>query len=309
MPDFVDCRRTLALYLKARVPFISLRTDERDRALDLFRQAIAELNVPVYFHTLSHGMRDLATNRVVSEDRSVPGALDYASQQMMQRQNLTFILTEAPDIADDTPSSRQLLDVASSATDRGGCVAAITTSGIWGRLQRQGMTLTLDTPNEDEMRTIVAECLEPYRGGMRIEWGDDDIAQRLRAVFLRQAPDAGELDVRLQLRRRHRGGLDGGQIVFADPAEVFPGDGPDCLRRFFSAETFRQIVQHHAAVTAVEAAGQRPQRAPQPGDEPQRQRLNQRDERPANEIKQRVHISGNRFFGRNPESRWRRRQS
>ena len=177
MPDFVDCRRTLALYLKARVPFISLRTDERDRALDLFRQAIAELNVPVYFHTLSHGMRDLATNRVVSEDRSVPGALDYASQQMMQRQNLTFILTEAPDIADDTPSSRQLLDVASSATDRGGCVAAITTSGIWGRLQRQGMTLTLDTPNEDEMRTIVAECLEPYRGGMRIEWGDDDIAQ------------------------------------------------------------------------------------------------------------------------------------
>ncbi len=86
MPDFVECRRTLSLYLKARVPFISVRTDERDRALELLRQVAAELSVPVYVHTLSHGMRDISTARVVSEDRSVPGALDYASQQMLQRQ-------------------------------------------------------------------------------------------------------------------------------------------------------------------------------------------------------------------------------
>lgn len=177
MPDLSTCRQTLLLYLKARIPFISLRTDERDRVLDMVKGLAAQLNVPIYYHTLSQGTRDIASNRVVHEDRSVPGALDYASQQILQRQNLTFVLTEVQDISDDTPMSRQLLDVASSATEHGGCVIVITTSSIWPRLQRQGMTLSLDAPNEDEMRVIINECLSPYRGGMPIEWSDAELSE------------------------------------------------------------------------------------------------------------------------------------
>lgn len=171
MPDFVTCRQTLLLYLKARIPFISLRTDERDRALDLVRELAGELNIPIYYHTLSQGTRDILSNRVINDDKSVAGALDFASQQMSQRQNSTFILTEVQDIDNDTPTSRQLLDVASSATERGGTIAVVTTSGIWARLQRQGMTLTLDPPTVDEMRAIIDECLSPYRGSIPIEWG------------------------------------------------------------------------------------------------------------------------------------------
>jgi hypothetical protein len=167
----------MLLYLKARIPFISLRTDERDRALELFRSLASELNIPIYYHTLSQGVRDIGTNRVVNEERSVAGALDHASQQILQRQNLTFVLTEVQDIDGDTPLSRQILDVASSATERGGAIIVITTSAIWPRLQRQGMTLTLDPPNEDEMRTIIAECLSPYRGSVQIEWGDPELTE------------------------------------------------------------------------------------------------------------------------------------
>ncbi len=177
MADFVTCRQTLLLYLKARIPFISLRTDERDRALDLCRELAAELNLQIYYHTLSQGTRDIQSNRVVNEDRSVAGCLDFASQQILQRQNLTFILTEVQDIDNDTPTSRQLLDVVSSATERGGIIAAVTASSIWARLQRQGMTLTLDPPTEDEMHTIIDECLSPYRGGIPIEWGEAEVSE------------------------------------------------------------------------------------------------------------------------------------
>ncbi|HKO59264.1 MAG TPA: AAA family ATPase [Thermoanaerobaculia bacterium] len=177
MPDFQTCRQTMLLYLKARIPFISFRTDERDRALDLLRQLAPQLNIPIYFHTLSQGTRDIATSRVVNDDRSVPGALDFASQQIVQRQNLTFVLTETQDLGDDTPTSRQLLDVAASATERGGMIIVITTSPIWPRLQRQGMSLTLDPPHEDEMREIIAECLAPYRGGVPIEWQDAELSE------------------------------------------------------------------------------------------------------------------------------------
>ena len=177
MPDLATCRQTLLLYLKARIPFISFRTDERDRALDLLKELAAQLNIAVYFHTLSQGTRDITSNRVVNEDRSVAGALDFASQQIAQRQNLSFVLTEAQDVSDDTPTSRQLLDVASSATDHGGAVIVITSSGIWGRLQRQGMTITLDPPNEDEMRAIITDCLAPYKGSLPIEWGDPELSE------------------------------------------------------------------------------------------------------------------------------------
>lgn len=177
MGDFTACRQTLLLYLKARIPFISLRTDERDRALELFRELAGELGLQVYYHTLSHGTRDILNNRVVNDDRSVAGALDFASQQIIQRQNLTFILTEIQDVDNDTPTSRQLLDVVSSAAERGGAVAAVTSSGIWGRLQRLGMSVTLDPPTEDEMHVIIEECLSPYRGGIPIEWGEAELGE------------------------------------------------------------------------------------------------------------------------------------
>lgn len=177
MPDTVTCHQQMLLYLKARIPFLSLRTDERDRALELFRSLAAELNIPIYYHTLSQGVRDIGTNRVVNEDRSVAGALDFASQQILQRQNLTFILTEVQDIDGDTPLSRQMLDVASTATERGGAIIVITTGSIWPRLQRQGMTIALDPPNEDEMRSIIGETLSPYRGSVPIEWGDAELSE------------------------------------------------------------------------------------------------------------------------------------
>jgi hypothetical protein len=177
MPDFATCRQTLQLYLKARIPFISIRTDERDRVIDLLRDLAPHLNVPIFYHTLSQGTREVTTNRVVNEDRSIPGALDHATQQILQRQNLTFVLTEAQDLNDETPISRQLLDAAASATERGGSFVVITTSAIWPRLQRQGMGLVLDAPSEDEMRQIIVDCLAPYRGSIPIAWDEADLCE------------------------------------------------------------------------------------------------------------------------------------
>ena len=151
MADANSCRQTLERYLKARIPIISVRTTERARALELLRGIISNLNIPGFVHTLSQGMRDLVTNRSINEDRSVPGALDFASQQISQRQNLTFVLTEVADIEDDTPTARQFQDVVMLAAEKGGCLVIITSKPVWGQLQRLGMTITLDLPTEDEM--------------------------------------------------------------------------------------------------------------------------------------------------------------
>jgi len=174
MPDAAACRQTLECYLKARIPIVSVRTTERARALELLRAIISSLNIPGFVHTLSQGMRDLVTNRSVNEDRSVPGALDFASQQISQRQNLTFVLTEVADIEDDTPTARQFQDVVMLAAEKGGCLVIITSKPVWSQLQRLGMTIALDVPTEDEMRQIIAESISSYRGQIPIEWTGDE---------------------------------------------------------------------------------------------------------------------------------------
>jgi ATP-dependent 26S proteasome regulatory subunit len=177
MPDFAGCHTTLQRYLKARIPFISLRTEERDRGLDLFRELAAELNISIFYHSLSQGMRDIASNRTVSEDRSLAGALDYVGQQVAQRQNLTFVLTEIQDLDGDNSVTRHLLDVVHAATDRGGTLAALTSGAVWSRLQRQGMSVSLDLPTIDEMRDIIDDQLSPYRGSLPVEWNAADLLE------------------------------------------------------------------------------------------------------------------------------------
>jgi len=175
MSDTKEFRSTLTRYLKARVPFISIRSAERARVLDILKDIAQGLNnAPMYVHTLSQGMRELVSGRSVNEDRSVHGALDFASQQIAQRQNLTFVLTEVDDIESDSAFARQLQDAVMLAAENGGVIAVITTKPVWSQLQRLGMSLVLSAPNEDEMLEIIREQIGAYRADYHIEWDEAD---------------------------------------------------------------------------------------------------------------------------------------
>jgi ATPase family associated with various cellular activities (AAA) len=178
VPDAKATREIALRYLKARIPFISLRTSERRRALDQLRAVAGDLGgVPVLVHTMSQGLRDITTGRVVTDERSIGGVLEYAGQAMSQRQNMTFVLTDVPDIEDDGPLARQLVDLVTLATDRGGSVVVVTAGSIWPPLQRLGMTVTFDPPTEDEMVALIDEQITAYRGQLPIEWGDAEFRE------------------------------------------------------------------------------------------------------------------------------------
>lgn len=188
MSDTNEFKGMLTQYLKARVPFISIRSAERSRVLDILKEVASLLsNAPIFVHTLSQGTKELFANRAVSDDRSVVGAIDYASQQIGQRQNLSFILTEVADIEDDTPFARQLQDAVMLAAEHGGVLIIITTKPVWGQLQRLGMSLVLSTPNEDEMLDIIREQVGAYRNQFHIEWdaGDEKQAAAILAGISR----------------------------------------------------------------------------------------------------------------------------
>lgn len=177
MSDLVQSKDLLKRYSIARIPFITVDTVEKARALDILKEISEELALPFYVHTLSRGVYDLTSGKEISRDKSVYGAIDFISEEMKRRQNLTLIFTEFPDISSDNSDARQLLALASLADESGGVIFVLTSNPVWGQLQRQGMSVKVDLPNEAEMYEIVKSYIDDYRSEIPIDWDDDDIRE------------------------------------------------------------------------------------------------------------------------------------
>lgn len=177
MSTLSECRELLCRYSVARIPFIAINTIERGRTLELLKGVSASLSLSFFVHTLSKGLYDLSTGKVASEDKTVYGAIDYMSEQMKRRQNLTFILTETPDLSVDNSDSRQMFDLVTLAEESGGVIIILTNNSVWNQLQRLGMTVKVDLPNEDEMYAVIKEYIDDYRNEISIEWSSADIRE------------------------------------------------------------------------------------------------------------------------------------
>ncbi|MDQ0783740.1 AAA family ATPase [Chryseobacterium sp. W4I1] len=175
MANKEEFKNSLSRMFRARIPFISIRSIERSRVLEIIQQLSEEINIPIYIHSLSHGTMDIKTRKTVNDDRSVAGGIDFAVQNISQRQNVTFIFTEVSDIEDDNIVSRHIYDCVVQAIEKGGSICIISTKSVWSQLQRLGMTLTLDPPNEEEMLTVVKDCVIPYKGSIPIDWDENDL--------------------------------------------------------------------------------------------------------------------------------------
>ena len=177
MASLQKSRDLLRRYMIARIPFITLDTIERSRILDELKKIAEDLSLAVYVHTLSKGVYDMASGKVLNEDKSVYGAIDFFGEQMKRRQNLTLVLTETPDLSTDNSDTRQLLDLVNLANENGGAVIVFTNHPVWNRLPRSGMIIKIALPDEEEMYPIIKEYIDDYRAEIPIEWDDGDIRE------------------------------------------------------------------------------------------------------------------------------------
>ena len=177
MSDIKKAKELLKRYSSARIPFIVIDTMERDRALEVLKEVADELTISFFVHTMSKGIYDLSSGKVLSEDKSIYSAIDYMSDQMKRRQNLTLILTGIPDISSENADSKQLFDLVTHANETGGSIIVFTNAGVWSQLQRLGMTLKIDNPNEEEMYDIIKKYIQDYRNEVSIEWNEADIRE------------------------------------------------------------------------------------------------------------------------------------
>ena len=143
----------------------------------MLKEISENLQLPFCIHTLTKGVYDLTTDKNLSDDKSVYGAIDYMTEQMKRKQYQTIVLTEVPDLSTENSDSKQILALVNLANESGGVVIVFTNTSVWNQLQRQGMTIKIDLPNEDEMYSIIKEYIDDYRNEIPIEWDNTDIRE------------------------------------------------------------------------------------------------------------------------------------
>lgn len=205
MPRYVECAGELDSYLSARIPVIALRSIEQARAIRLVRELAGDPRraaMPFWIHTRATGLRDLRTHAPVNDDRSITGAMDYATTQFTNRSQANFVFVDPDNLSEDTQFTRHFAELGRLADSTAGSVILITDGQLWSGLQRLGMSTTLDLPDADEMYATISDFLTDNASTVDIAWTEQD-AQRA-ANFLVGATSAEAVNLMATLAAHGR---------------------------------------------------------------------------------------------------------
>lgn len=176
MPDLITTTEQLSRFVKARVPFIAIRTIEPKRAMQaLSSVAAATRAMPFYLHSRTEGLKELLTSQIVSDDYSLAGALDHARTTFRQVNQANFIFVDVEDLDQESSTSRHVAEMVRLAEERNGSIIVLTAKPVWTGLSRLGMTVALDIPTTDELHATIAEFVDAHRGVLTIDWQHDDV--------------------------------------------------------------------------------------------------------------------------------------
>lgn len=176
MTDFVATYDQLNRLLKARVPLIVVRSIEPGRVLALLDALSRDLRAMAFFrHSRTEGLIEMTSRQSVSDDYSLPGALEHARATFRGRSNSNFVFTDVEDVDSESSTSRHLAEMVRLAENNQGTMILVVSRGVWSGLSRLGMTVTLDLPTMPELFETLEGMIENHRQFIRIEWGHDDI--------------------------------------------------------------------------------------------------------------------------------------
>lgn len=172
--DYSDAKQLMKQYLVARIPFISFKTIEKSRGIALLKDIANECNIDISVYSMSKGLINIKDNSLISEEKSLIGILDFIGNQVKVKENATFVITDFPDIYDENINTRYLCDIVSIAEEKNCSIIVINDNNVYQRLQRMGMTIEMDLPNEQELYYIIKNFINAYKNSVSIEWNEDD---------------------------------------------------------------------------------------------------------------------------------------
>lgn len=172
--NYIDTKNTLTRYINARIPFIAVNTVEKTRTIDLLKEISQEKSMNVKMYSMSKGFSDLVTEEVYSNDKLFISSLDYISNELSTSENKVYVLSDTEELDIESITSRYLSDLTTLALKKSSVIIVITSNPIWSHLQRQGMVIDFDLPEQNEIYDIILNSIKPYQNQITIEWNQED---------------------------------------------------------------------------------------------------------------------------------------
>jgi SpoVK/Ycf46/Vps4 family AAA+-type ATPase len=172
--NYNEAKKYLKRYLKARIPVITINTTEKNRIIRLIRELQDEINLNFNYYSMSEGMIDLKTGRVVNDQNTLINALEYIANEIKMRENTNFILSDLSDIDSSNIVSRYLVDIISRAENTSGVIIIISSEPIWANIEKLGIGMKLAYPNEEELKEMVVSTIKEYEHRINVEWNEED---------------------------------------------------------------------------------------------------------------------------------------
>ena len=175
--NYEKAKLTLKNYLLARIPFISINTIEKNRVVNMLREIHNESESSIYIHSMSKGMYDIKTNEMISNEKTLIGILTFISNEIKNKKNVTYLLSDVEDLNGDNLVSKYLYDLVNTCEEKSCSIVIISDKEIWTNLKRMGMNIDLDFPNENEILALLHKYLDKYKSQISIEWDDSNFKE------------------------------------------------------------------------------------------------------------------------------------
>lgn len=172
--NYNETKETMKLYLLARIPFIAFNTIEKSRGVELLKELSIECNLDIDVYSMSKGLINIKTNEKITDEKSLIGILDYIGNEIKLKENKTYVLTDFPNIDSENINTSYLCDIVSNAEEKNCAIVVLTDSNVYQNLQRMGISLAMDLPNEEELYDFIHSYINQYKNNLNIEWDEDD---------------------------------------------------------------------------------------------------------------------------------------
>lgn len=173
--NYIETKDLTKQYLLARIPFIAINSIEKKRVERMFLELSKEMNIPIYFYSMSKGLFEITSGKVLNETKTTTGVLDYIGEQLKIKDNHIFVLSDITDIESESVISRFLNDIVTLAEEHSSSIVIVHSGDtIWSNLKRLGMSLELPLPTEEELYEIIKKSILPYKSQIQLEWNEEN---------------------------------------------------------------------------------------------------------------------------------------
>ena len=175
--NYKETKEILKQYLLARIPFISINTIEKKRALNILKEIAEETRLNINVSSMSKGIIDITSNTLINDSKTAAGVLDFISNEIKKTENRTYVLTDFNDLSEENTITRYLSDVVTSAEEHSSTIIVISSAFVTSELQRLGMAVELSLPNQEELLELTKNYINSYSSQIKVEWNDEDFKE------------------------------------------------------------------------------------------------------------------------------------